>query len=291
NKDYIKEVEKLISKLHYSDFADIFDNCQKYDGRYYLPEWKQFVQKYKLSIQYDSYGKIVDRNKYFGILLDKMQERYCEILLNEYLKIKSYRPKLFDNLYKEAEKILKSNKTFSTQVKRWSFLLASMISFKNYIDKCLPEKSESFDKYFQEFKDIAIKMCSVPPDRNIDDETVLSEFSAFLKSEIDNNAIIDIKLGTDSETGWIDYKEKEIYLDNSRDKDFYKKFKRYLKNRGEHIKLSKRVFLRDILKANEIVESHSTSQKTNVERYDYERRIGGQPYRILVLDCEELKIK
>ena len=159
------------------------------------------------------------------------------------------------------------------------------------IDKCLPEKSESFDKYFQEFKDIAIKMCNIPPDRNIDNKAVLSEFSAFLKSEIDNNAIIDIKLGTDSETGWIDYKEKEIYLDNSRDKDFYKKFKRYLKYRSEHINLSKRVFLRDILKANEIVESHSTSQKTNVERYDYERRIGGHPYRILVLDCDSLKMK
>ncbi|MDE7279481.1 MAG: hypothetical protein K2N26_07130, partial [Oscillospiraceae bacterium] len=178
-----------------------------------------------------------------------------------------------------------------TQVKRWSFLLASMISFKNYIDECLPQKSESFDKYFQEFKDIAIKMCSIPPDRNIDNETVLSEFSAFLKSEIDNNAIIDVEWGTDSETGWINYKAKEIYLDNSQNKDFYKKFIRYLKDRGEHIKLSKRAFLRDVLKKNKIVESHSTSQKTNIERYDYERRIGGQPYRVLVLDCECLKIK
>ena len=159
------------------------------------------------------------------------------------------------------------------------------------IDKCLPEKSESFDKYFQEFKDIAIKMCSVPPDRNIDNATLLSEFSDFLKSEIDNNAIIDIELKTDSETGWIDYQAKEIYLNNSQKKDFYKKFIRYLKDRGEHLKLSKRVFLRDILKANEIVELHCTSQKTNVERYDYERRIGGHPYRILVLDCDSLKMK
>lgn len=291
NKDYINEVEKLTSKLHYSDFVDILDNCKKYDGSYHNQEWRQFVQTYKASLNYDLYDKSADYSKSLYKLLDKMQKRYREVLLNEYLQIKNYRPKFFDNLYKDAEKILKINNAFPIQVKRWSFLLASMISFKNYVDKCLPEKSESFDKFFQEFKDIAIKMCHTSPDKNIGNEDVLSEFSAFLKSEIDNNAIIDIKLETDSDTGWIDYKEKEIYLDNSRNKDFYKKFKRYLKNRGEHINLSKRVFLRDILKANEIVESHSTSQKTNVERYDYERRIGGQPYRVLVLDCERLKIK
>lgn len=291
NKDYINEVEKLILKLRYSDFVDIFNNCQKYDGRYYITEWKQFVQKCKPSIQYDLYGKIVDRNKYFNKLLDKMQKRYHEMLLNEYIQTKSYKPKFFDNLYKEAEKILKNNKTYPIQVKRWSFLLASMISFKNYIYECLPERSENFDKYFQEFKDIAIKVCNTPPDRDIDNATALSEFSAFLKSEINNNAIIDIELGTNSDTGWIDYNAKEIYLDNSRSKDFYKKFMRYLKDRGEHIKLSKRAFNRDVLKANEIIESYITSQKSHVERYDYERRIGGQPYRVLVLDCERLNIQ
>lgn len=170
-------------------------------------------------------------------------------------------------------------------------MLASMISFKNYIYECLPERSENFDKYFQEFKDIAIKVCNTPPDRDIDNATALSEFSAFLKSEINNNAIIDIELGTDSDTGWIDYNAKEIYLDNSRSKDFYKKFMRYLKDRGEHIKLSKRAFNRDVLKANEIIESYITSQKSHVERYDYERRIGGQPYRVLVLDCKRLNIQ
>ncbi len=291
NKDYINEVEKLILKLRYSDFVDIFNNCQKYDGRYHIIEWKQFVQKCKPFIQYDLYGKIVDRNKYFNKLLDKMQKRYHEMLLNEYIQTKSYKPKFFDNLYKEAEKILKNNKTYPIQVKRWSFLLASMISFKNYIYECLPERSENFDKYFQEFKDIAIKVCNTPPDRDIDNATALSEFSAFLKSEINNNAIIDIELGTDSDTGWIDYNAKEIYLDNSRSKDFYKKFMRYLKDRGEHIKLSKRAFNRDVLKANEIIESYITSQKSHVERYDYERRIGGQPYRVLVLDCERLNIQ
>lgn len=291
NKDYINEVEKLISKLHYSDFVDIFDNCQKYDGRYYTTEWKQFVQTYRPSLNYDLYEKRADRYKSFNKLSEKMQKRYREVLLNEYIQTKSYRPKFFDNLYKEAENILKSNKTFPMQVKRWSFLLASMISFKNYIDECLPEKSESFDKYFQEFKDIAIKMCSTPSDRNIDNAELLSEFSAFLKSEIDNNAIIDIELRTDSDTGWIDYKAKEIYLDNSRGKDFYKKFKRYLKDRGKRTQLSKRAFNRDILKANEIIESHNTSPKNNAERYDYERRIGGKSYRVLVLDCERLKIK
>lgn len=291
NKGYINEIEKLISKLHYSDFVNIFDNCKKFDGRYYSTEWKQFVQTYKSSLNYDLYEKRADRDKSLNKLSEKMQKGYREVLLNEYIQTKSYRPKFFDNLYKEAENILKSNKTFTMQVKRWSFLLASMISFKNYVDKCLPEKSESFDKFFQEFQDIALKMCNTPPDRNIDNATLFSEFSAFLKSEIDNNAIIDIELGIDSDTGWIDYKAKEIYLDNSRDKDFYEKFKRYLKNRGEPIKISKRAFNRDILKANEIIESHNTSQKNNIERYDYERRIGGKSYRVLVLDCERLNIQ
>ncbi len=113
---------------------------------------------------------------------------------------------------------------------------------------------------------------------------------AFFLTE-EHNAIIDIELGTDSETGWINYKTKEIYLDNSRNKDFYKKFTRYLKERGEHLKLSKRAFNRDVLKANEIIESHNTSQKTNIERYDCEHRIGGHPYRVLILDCNRLNIK
>lgn len=291
NKDYVNEVEKLILKFNYSDFVSFIDNCQKYDGRYYSKEWKQYVQTYKSSIDYDSYAKTVDTNEYLCKFTDEMQNKYRETLFNEYVQTKSYRPEYFDNLYKKAEEILKSKKAYPTQVKRWSFLLASMISFKNYIDDCLPEKSENFDKYFQEFKDIAIKACTTPPDRNIDNATALSEFSAFLKAEIDNNAIIDIELGTDSETGWINYKTKEIYLDNSRNKDFYKKFTRYLKERGEHLKLSKRAFNRDVLKANEIIESHNTSQKTNIERYDCEHRIGGHPYRVLVLDCTRLNIK
>lgn len=290
NKDYINKVEKLILKLRYSDFVDIFNNCQKYVDRYHITEWKQFVQKYKSSIHCDSYEKNADYDKNFNKLLEKMKKKYREVLLNEYLTFKSYRPTLFDNLYKDAEKILKGNKTFPTQVKRWSFLLAAMISFKNYIDKCLPEKSENFDKHFLEFKDIALKMCNTPPDRNIDNATVLSEFSAFLKSEINNNAIIDIELGNDSDIGWIDRKIKKIYLDNARNKDFYGKFTKYLFRQGKRIKLSKRAFNRDILEANGIIIPRKASQITNVERYDYNHTISGKTFRVLVLDCDLLGI-
>ena len=86
----------------------------------------------------------------------------------------------------------------------------------------------------------------------------------------------DTELGTDSDIGWIDRKVKKIYLDNARDKDFYGKFTKYLIERGEHIRLSKRAFNRDILKANGIIVPRIASQTTNVERYDYEHTIGGK---------------
>ena len=145
-------------------------------------------------------------------------------------------------------------------------------------------------KHFLEFKDIALKMCNTPPDRNIDNATVLSEFSAFLKSEINNNAIIDIELGNDSDIGWIDRKIKKIYLDNARNKDFYGKFTKYLFRQGKRIKLSKRAFNRDILEVNGIIIPRKASQITNVERYDYNHTISGKTFRVLVLDCDLLGI-
>ena len=293
---YFKLFEKMIRSFNYKKFESIIDVSisNNLSNKKIISEC---IEKIKINITNSDFKKISDKKikTYIEIMADIAVDRYREVLINEYIYTQNYKPQYFNNLYTNAEKELKEillgKKYDRVQVSRCSFLLAAMVSFKNYVDECLPEKSESFDKYFQEFQDIAIKMCNTPPDRNIDNATLLSEFSAFLKSEINSNAIIDIELRTDSDTGWIDRKMKKIYLDNARNKDFYGKFTKYLMGHDKRTKLSKRAFNRDVLEANGIIIPRTASKNTNVERYDYEHKIGDKKHRVLVLDCELLNIQ
>ncbi len=226
-------------------------------------------------------------------MADIVVERYHELLLNEYIYTKNYRPKYFNNLQSKARKYLKDNlkgkKYDRVQLAHCSFLLAAMISFRNYINDCLSEVSDDFNKYFQEFNNIVLQMCCTSLSKNIDNATALSEFSAFLKAEINKNTIVDVESGADSNIGWIDRKENMIYLKNTRGNNFYDKFTKYLICHNEYFEPNKLDFVRDILELYGII---NVRYAKGVKRYDFERKIlkDHDKFRVLVLDCELLNI-
>ena len=130
-------------------------------------------------------------------------------------------------------------------------------------------------------------MCCISINENIDNTTALSEFTEFLTLQIDNGSIIDRRLRNDSKFGWIDRKKNKIYLKNDSGNNFYDKFTKYLIDRNKHIELSKQAFVRDVLEEKGILSARFAG---GGKRYDYERKIGDKKYRVLVLDCELLKI-
>ncbi len=161
------------------------------------------------------------------------------------------------------------------------------MSFKNYINNCLSEVSDDFNKYFQIFNNSILQMCCIPINENIDNATALSEFTEFLTLQIDNGSIIDRSLGIDSKFGWIDRKTNKILLKNSRANNFYDEFIKYLIDRHKRYELSKQAFVRDVLEERGIL---SARYANGVKRYDRERKIGNEKYRVLVLDCDLLGI-
>lgn len=226
-----------------------------------------------------------------------MTKRYIEMLVNSCISVSSHHPTYFDNLHKDAEKYIKDNlkgkKFDAVKASHCSFLLAAMVSFKDYIDNCLPEVSEDFNKYFQAFNNTVLQMCCTPINKNIDNSTALFEFKAFIKLQIENGFIIDRNSEIDSNIGWIDRKENKIFLKNSKDGKFYDKFKQYLIDRNKRFDLSKQAFVRNVLAEKGLINSRTSSQKTKVKRYDSERKIlkDRPKFRVLVLDCERLNIK
>ncbi|MDE6762869.1 MAG: hypothetical protein K2J73_04245 [Oscillospiraceae bacterium] len=137
-------------------------------------------------------------------------------------------------------------------------------------------------------KNIDMQTCSCHQYKNIDEKNVLSEFSAFINSLIDNNDIVGVKSGIVSDIGWIDYKKNKIYLHNAVENNFYTKFTKYLAERGKQTKLSKQAFVRCILEANGIIIARYAGRTQKIKRYDYERTIGKKIYRVLVLDLSIL---
>jgi len=268
--------EKMIFRSRFSreyNFYHVFNDCEE-----------PFFQKN------DSWNEVEDFKE---TMADIAVERYHELLLNEYIYIKNYRPKYFNNLLSQSKKYLKDNlkgkKYERVQLAHCSFLLAAMISFRDYINDRRPEVSDDFNKYFQGFNNIVLQMCCTPLSKNIDNATILSEFSAFLKAEINKNTIVDVESGVDSNIGWIDRKENKIYLKNTRGNNFYNKFTKYLKGRHEYFESSKPAFVRDILESNGIINARYAKGE---KRYDFERKIlkDHDKFRVLVLDCELLNI-
>ena len=132
-------------------------------------------------------------------------------------------------------------------------------------------------------KNIDMRTCGSVRYRYLDEETVLSEFSAFIKLLTDNNVIADVKSGIVSDIGWVDNKKNKIYLHNAVENNFYSRFTRYLADRGEYTSLSKQAFVRCILETNGILIARYAG-RNKTKRYDYERTIGKKIYRVLILD-------
>ena len=234
---------------------------------------------------------IIQRIDYIN---DMMYERYTELLVNSFISISKHHPTYFDDLYIKAKRYLKDNlkgkRYDKVQASRCAFLWASMMSFKDYIDDCLSEVSDDFNKYFQIFNNSILQMCCISINENIDNTTALSEFTEFLTLQIDNGSIIDRKLGNDSKFGWIDRKVNKIFLKNTRDNNFYGEFINYLKDRHMPYELSKQDFVRNVLDKKGILNARFAG---GVKRYDCERKIveGHDKFRVLVLDCERLNIQ
>ncbi len=300
--EFICYFDEKIHKLSYKQLEDIgtgFNECNSNDEKMIF--CSRFIREYNFYPLFkgyeesffhknDSWSEIEDFKE---TMADIVVERYHELLLNEYIYTKNYIPQYFNNLQSQARKYLKDNlkgkKYDRVQLAHCSFLLAAMISFRNYINDRLSEASDDFNKYFQEFNNIVLQMCCTPLSKNIDNATALSEFSAFLKAEINKNTIVDIESGADSNIGWIDRKKNKIYLKNTRGNNFYDKFKRYLIGRHEYFELSKPDFVRDILESYGII---NVRYAKGVKRYDFERKIlkDHDKFRVLVLDCELLNI-
>lgn len=278
----MKEFEVLEKEYRYGNRRNPCNFAKKYYDKHLLKYEHQFANK----------NNHANPESDIDWIADNMAERYIEMLVNSCISISKHYPTYFDNLHKKAEKYLKDNlkreKYDHVQLSRCSFLLASMISFRDYINNCLSEASEDFNKYFKVFNNIILQMCCTPLYKKIDNSTVLSKFSAFIKAQIDNNAIIDAELGTDSEIGWIDRQKNKIYLKNTSGNNFYNDFQKYLIEHNERIEISKQAFVRDILDANCIINARYAGDG---KRYDYERKIGDKKYRVLVLDCERLNIQ
>lgn len=297
--EFFLYLKKRIYKFSFSQLEDIgigFNKCENNDEK--LLFVTRFSREYKFFSEYtgvDSKELLLNANdsieEFKEFIADIAVNRYHELLLNEYIYTKNYKPKFFNNLYSKAEKELKkslSGKKYDrVQVSRCSFLLAAMISFKDYIDDCLPEAAEDFNQYFQTFNNTILQMCCEIPNKSIDNSTALSEFSAFLKTQIDNNTIIDATSGTDSQIGWIDRKKNKIYLKNTSGNNFYDDFQKYLIKHSERIEISKQAFVRDILEEKGIITARYAG---GGKRYDSERKIGEKKYRVLVLGCDLLGI-
>lgn len=292
SEDYFQLFEKMLLSFNYKKFESIIDLSMPNDLSY-KKLISECVEKIKSDIaNYNlkklSYKKI---KVYTELMKDIAVDRYYDVLINEYIYTQNYKPQYFNNLYSKAEKELKkslSGKKYDrVQVSRCSFLLAAMISFKDYIDDCLPEAAEDFNQYFQTFNNTILQICCEISNKSIDNSTALSEFSAFLKTQIDNNTIIDATSGTDSQIGWIDRKKNKIYLKNTSGNNFYDGFQKYLIKHGERIEISKQAFVRDILEEKSIITARYAGGS---KRYDSERKIGEKKYRVLVLDCDLLGI-
>lgn len=300
--EFFLYIEKQIRKLSLKQLENIgigFNECENSDEK--LIFISRFVREFNFysECKYTASEELLlngndSIEEFKEIIADIAVDRYHELLISKYIYTKRYKTNYFNDLLSKAKVYLKDNlngkKYDRVQVSRCSFLLAAMISFRDYIDNCLPKASEDFNKYFQAFNNIILQMCCTPLCKNIDNTTVFSEFSAFLKTQIDNNAIIDTELDTDSEIGWIDRKKNKIYLKNTSGNNFYDKFTIYLKDRHENFALSKQAFVQDVLAGNGIIRARTVSKNTKVQRYDYERKIleGHDKFRVLVLDCERL---
>ena len=273
----MKEFETL-EKEYRDDSKVIYNNFAK-----------KFYDKHLLRYEHQLKNKKIYKGPtdYIESIKYKMKERHIEMLVNSSICISKHHPKFFDNLYKEALDFLTKNHSDPIQCNRWAFLLASMKSFKFYIDDWLPEVSEDFKKYFLEFQDIVVQMSGTPQIKYIDEKTALSELAAFIKIKIESCDIIDTELGADSKIGWIDRKKNKIYLKNTCGNNFYDDFQKYLISQNERIEHSKQAFVRDILEAKGIINARYAG---GGKRYDSERKIGDKKYRVLVLDCNLLEI-
>lgn len=117
---------------------------------------------------------------------------------------------------------------------------------------------------------------------------VLSEFSDFIKSEVANGNIVPIEFAKESDLGWISYKYRKLYLDNSRNKDFYGKFEDFMAKRGVAARLSKPAF-QYILYEKGLIHRYITSHG----RWYFERKIikDHAKFRVLIFDLADFQLE
>lgn len=214
----------------------------------------------------------------------------------------------FDNLYKTAYKILSAPDSDPDLVRIYSYLLASLISFKEYIDQfshtnTLPphlylddadekeilEDSEKIDrnkKTFEElyYKTIEIfqKRCTVnSPNKHTvtyEEQTILY-FDQFLSELTDNCSDLII----------LPSKKKNdlIFLDFYR---YFEQFKLFLAKKGFDYDISKQKFNR-ILYDNKILKPRYNGNDKTPPKLDYIMKSNKKEYTVLAIRLEVLKFK
>lgn len=116
----------------------------------------------------------------------------------------------------------------------------------------------------------------------------LAKFIEFIKSEVANGSIVPIESAKESDLGWISYKCHKLYLDNSRIKDFYGKFKDFMAKRGVATRLSKPSF-QYFLYEKGLIHRYIT----NHGRWYFERKIieGHAKFRVMIFDLSDFRIE
>ncbi len=294
---YISLLEEKVKKWKRDKFSEIIKKYEMF-GKCEGDAWKKFtfedkkkiLLEYNKSIKWASNGCSQNVDKEFAVfrLKELAIKRYRNIIVSNYIHTKRYNPRYFTDLYCEAKKELNVKGAVSEQVKRCSFLLAAMMSFKEYVHEKMSEKySYIVDGYTENLRQILSKKCFDKSRAEIGKDEALLEFNNFISEQISNGQIRDINSDTDAVIGWLNNSDDELILKNEKNVCvFYKQFLQYLHNKNKYTKLRKTKFVSDVLEYNGIIEKHPAG---DTERYDKERTINGKKQRVLVLNYKALK--
>lgn len=309
-----KNIKKIYSKVIQTSFLKFLE-----DKLSNLAEDKYRDKRISESLQ-NEINKIVDQNT------DPIQ--FYDLSIKEINKLtnciyrkcfhKNQHITYFDDLYKDAKKILSFPDSDSDKVQTYSYLLASLISFKEYVDQ-LPEKNyllelqNSFEKddedsdgyveysppskppvtditpYKEEFYtlfdqtvEIFKKRCAANKnaDHTISYENKLILYFEQFITELQSEKS---KLIVPPAKG----KESLIFLDFH---SYFEHFELFLEKEKFHYTVSKQKFNR-LLYDNKILKPRYNGNDKTPPKFDYILQSNGQKYTVAAIKLDTLKYK
>lgn len=332
NKNYKHPPNKHLNSLNASPiYIDIIENSFNYlsmfipiysntniDSNKHAPRTRflEFIEN-KLSRIADKKFKskqVAERlkNKITSIINNNIDNLFLELGKTEITTItnslfgiyfhKNQKVTYFDDLYAIAKKQLSFPNSDPERVRIYSYLLASLLSFKEYVDE-LPAKNylnyyaeeneTSIDiditPYKQEFYDlfdqtveIFKKRCAADNKADINisyDDKLIQLFDCFITKLINEDSNIIIK-PTKTKQGL-------IFLDFH---SYFEHFELFLEKQNFHYSISKQKFNR-LLYDNKILKPRYNGSDKTPPKLDYILQINEQKYTVLAIKLDILKAK